>query len=207
LDQVRKRNYKNQLNVLIEIILGKHSEAYKKLYAVEETAIKLRLSNNLGFSNALPKITKTKTVINDVEFNQCDILVRDVFNKFKGFYLKHYGYYYGSIDDVDYIVNKEADGYIYVRTLTEYIKEIEYKNLSIIKAPDGTEIKDVIKRSKFIEKQPYTALSNNCQHFVNYSVFNAETSLSADEFKRKFKNKLAEYKKGFSKNEKPFNHD
>ena len=169
------------MNVLTEIIFGKNSDFYKKMFEAEKTFLKGYIKKMGGFESQLPIVKKKKAIINDIEFEQGDIVVRPMYNKLTKFYLKHFGYYYGTDKNgIHYIVNKEADGLIYVRTLDEYMKEIDNHEIEIIKKPENTTIKQIIERGRSIEQEPYTALDNNCQHFINFSVFGNYNSLTSD---------------------------
>lgn len=169
------------MNFLTELIHGKNSDFYKKMFEAEKSFLKGYVKKVGGFHTNLPIVKKKKTTINEIVFEQGDVLVRPMYNKLSKFYLKHFGYYYGTdAKGIDYIVNKEADGLIYVRTLEDYMKEINYDEIEIIKKPVGTTIKQIIERGKEIQSEPYTALNNNCQHFINYSVFGNYNSLTSD---------------------------
>ena len=184
------------MNIITELLIGKHNNFYQKVIDIEKAAISIRVNSGFSFVNHLPKkIKKVNNIINGIEFSQGDIVERPMYNKMKKVHLKHYGYYYGTDESgVDYIVNKEADGYIYVRTLKEYMKDLDYSEIDIIKKPEETTIEEIIKRSQEIENEPYTALSNNCQHFVNYSVFGSYNSITTDQVKSKFIDKYDKWK-------------
>jgi predicted RNA-binding protein with RPS1 domain len=183
------------LDFITEILLGKHSKSYKKIYDIEQIAVMIRLKNGFSFINSLPKVSEKKAIINGLEFEQGDILVRPMYNKFKYFHLKHYGFYYGTDEyGLHYIVNKEPDGYIYVRELSDYMKEIDNIEIEIIKKPENTSIDDIISRARSMENEPYTALDNNCQHFINYAVFNSRNSISVEQMKQSFLDKVKNFK-------------
>jgi hypothetical protein len=183
------------VNILTELFFGQNHKFYQQTLKLEGEFLNARKKCFGSFTTNLPKVKKKSTVINDIKFEQGDIVERPMYNALKKVHLKHYGYYYGTdANGVDYIVNKEADGFIYVRTLEEYMKEINYNEVDIIKKPEGTKISEIIKRSKQIEDEPYTALHNNCQHFVNYSVFEKYTSLTVDIMKNELIDKVKHFR-------------
>lgn len=183
------------MNFLTEIIIGKSNKIYQKIIDIERMAMQIRLSNGMSFKKQLPEVVEKSFEVNGITFEQGDILVRPMYNKFNLFHLKHFGYYYGTCSEgKHYIVNKEEDGYIYVRELSEYMKEINYDEIEIIKKEPETTIEEIIERGLKIENEPYTALENNCQHFINYSVFGSYNSISADQMKEKVLDKVANFK-------------
>lgn len=179
------------VNFLAEILLGKSNDFYKKMYALEQTVFESHVKKAGSFSENLPIVNNDLNhYINGNVFERGDILERPMYNNLHKFYLKHYGIYYGTDDfGKAYIINKEADGFIYVRTLFDYMKELKLEDTRILKKPEETTIDEIIRRAKEIEKEPYTALSNNCQHFVNYSVYGKYTSLTSDVIKQEFTDK------------------
>ncbi len=192
------------MNFLTEIFIGKHNQFYKDMIALEKTAISIRLKGGLSFVNQLPKkLSKTTTVLNELEFEQGDIVIRPMLNVGKSaglFHLYHYGFYYGADENnVDYIVNKEEDGYVYVRTIHEYMKDNKFDTIGILKKPEDEDIDSIIKRATYIEKEPYTVMSNNCQNFANYSVFGSDNSISRDIVKKSFLDKYEKWKNNRNK--------
>lgn len=194
------------MHILTEIFFSKSSPIYKRLYEYDKNVNLLRLKLGQSFLNYLPKTIKRRSaIINDIKFVSGDILVRPVFNiKIKDnnlIHFKHYGIYYGSESSsgAHYIINKEPDGLIYVRTLLDYMNGNELSEIEIIKKPKGTRIADIIKRASIIEEQPYTAFNNNCQHFVNFAVFGSYNSITSDAISSKF---TQYYNKIFKKDSK-----
>jgi hypothetical protein len=184
------------MNVLTELFFGKHSNLYKFTLEQEQALIKMRIKYQGSFADKLPVVKKKTTVINEIVFEQGDIIVRPMYNKITKFYLKHFGYYYGSDkNNVAHIVNKEADGYVHVRTLEDFMKDLNDDEISIIKKPKNTTIKEIVNRGKVIELEPYTALDNNCQHFINFSVFGKYDSLTSEIMKNDIISKFKKIKK------------
>ena len=183
------------MNFITEILLSKNSDFYLNMLEIERAAIKKRIDSGFSFYNQIPEsFDRLTTSINEIDFTQGDIVERPMYNRLRKLYLKHYGIYCGTKSEVDYILNKEADGYIYVRTLDQYMKDIDISEVTKIEKPHDLTYNEIIDRAKKIEKDPYEAMNNNCQHFVNVCIFDSHTSLSVDQVKQQFIDKFSKWK-------------
>jgi len=187
------------VNFIAEILLGKNSSVYKRSYEMEQNLLELRVRLGLGLRSQLPKVHKVKgATINDIYFNRGDIVERPMYHKLEKWYMKHYGYLYG-VDrrGVPYIINKLDDGLVYCHDLDTYMNDFDIKDIRKIEKLKETTIEQIVNRSLSIETQPYTAMNNNCQHFVNYSVFGSSNSLTVDITKREIFDKFKSIRERF----------
>ncbi|MDP1746046.1 MAG: hypothetical protein Q8L90_10740 [Bacteroidota bacterium] len=143
----------------------------------------LKRRNSTYKLNELPELTSYSFVYGKLIGYTGSIFRRRLDGPIKGKIYWHYAFFYGfGKDDTLYLIENNQDG-VEVITWTDFILALNYWEPRHIEE-NLDRYSEIMGRAKEKAKEIYEGGENNCEHFVNYSVFGKHESEQSENTKK-----------------------